>query len=258
MTRTFFSYNATLMSPRTPKYVEAMIREGDGFDYIRWLKSVREEEAQAKQAEATGTSGELAAAEIDRPISTPDSQAARPSLGAGPISKPALNPKAFRRTHRQAKSQTPKARLRRWLEKVCRAWREFQASRTRDAVYEYLAAVFAIVEHYKVRRRTTRLLRHAFDLVDLPFDKNTEPFTAIIRCTCGNTVDTKMISKWGRALRYAGRQKEPETRLKTFMKNIGGVNACADRYARLMRLGKPHNWEDPKCLGLASARHPLG
>jgi hypothetical protein len=63
------------------------------------------------------------------------------------------------------------ARLRRWLEKVRVAWDDFQASRARDAVYDYLEAVFAVVMHYKVRRRTNRLLRHAFAYADLPFDK---------------------------------------------------------------------------------------
>jgi hypothetical protein len=38
------------MSPRTAKYIEALVREGDSFDYDKWLKRVREEEAQAKQA----------------------------------------------------------------------------------------------------------------------------------------------------------------------------------------------------------------
>jgi hypothetical protein len=49
MTKTFFADRAALMSPRTTKYVQAMIREGDNFDYHKWLKRVREEEAQAKQ-----------------------------------------------------------------------------------------------------------------------------------------------------------------------------------------------------------------
>jgi hypothetical protein len=104
-----------------------------------------------------------------------------------------------------------------------------------DAVYDYLQAVFTIVMHFKVRRRTKRLLRHGFEFADLPFDKNVDPFTAIIRCTCGNTADDKMISKWARALRYVAECKEPGTRLKALMKEAGGVNACATRYARLMR-----------------------
>jgi hypothetical protein len=148
------------------------------------------------------------------------------------VSKPALSPRALRWPHRQPKSQTPKARLRRWLEKVRRAWDEFQASRTRDAVYGYLAAVFAIVMHYRVRRRTTRPLRHAFEFANLPFDKNADPFIAVIRCTSERGIDNKTISKWARALRYVARCREPRTRLKIVMKEVGGVNACADLYSR--------------------------
>jgi len=137
-----------------------------------------------------------------------------------------------------AKSQTPKARLRRWLAKIRRACGEFQASRTRDAVYGYLEAVFAIVMHYKVRRRTTRLLRHAFKFADRPFDKSADPFSVVIRCTSGRGIDGKTISKWSRALRYARRRKEPDMQLKAFMKEAGGINACAARYAK--HLGRGH------------------
>ena len=40
----------SLLSPRTADYVSALIREGDNFDYCRWLQQVRAEEAQAKQS----------------------------------------------------------------------------------------------------------------------------------------------------------------------------------------------------------------
>jgi hypothetical protein len=89
--------------------------------------------------------------------------------------------------------------------------------------------------HYKVRRRTKRLLRHASKFADLRFDKNADPFTAIIRCTSCDGVDSKMISKWARALRYAVRRKPPEMRLKAFMKDEGGGNECATGYANRRR-----------------------
>jgi hypothetical protein len=225
------------MSPRTAKYVEAMIREGDNFDYDEWLKRVREEEAQAKRAEATDRSGELAAAPVGKPRSTLDGHQARSNPTLRLVTKTTRVPRTLRRPHRQAKSQTRKIRLIRWLEKIHRAWGEFQASRSRDAVYDYLAAVFAIVMHYKVRRQTTKLLRHAFEFANLPFDKNADPFSAVIRCTSERDIDNKTISKWGRALRYASQRKEPDMRLKTFMKEAGGVNACAGRYAKLRRRG---------------------
>jgi hypothetical protein len=57
------------------------------------------------------------------------------------------------------------------------------------------------------------------------------PFTAVIRCTCNDSIDSKTISKCARALRYAAQGKAPRTRLEKFMKEAGGVNACADQYA---------------------------
>jgi hypothetical protein len=113
------------------------------------------------------------------------------------------------------------------------AWHDFQANRARDAVYDYLGAVFSIVMHYKMRRRTKGLLRHAFKFAGLRFDKNADPFTAIIHCTSGDAADNKLVSKWARGLRYAAKQKPCEMRLKAFMKAAGGINACAARYSRL-------------------------
>jgi hypothetical protein len=95
-----------------------------------------------------------------------------------------------------------------------------------------LEAVFAIVMHYKVRRRTARLLRHAFKFARLSFDPHVDPFTAIMQCTTGGDVDSKTISKYARALRYVARRKEPDMRLKRFMKKMGGVNACVSLYAK--------------------------
>jgi glutathione S-transferase len=142
----------------------------------------------------------------------------------------------LRRPLRQAKSKTPKARLVPWLERIS-TWDDFQASRTRDAVYGYLDAVFAIVEHYRVRRGTTRLRRYAFKFANLPLNDSSDPFAAVIRCTSGGATDTKTISKWARALRYVARSKVAPAQLKAFMKEVGGVNACADRHVAYLRRG---------------------
>jgi hypothetical protein len=215
------------VSPRTAKYVEAMVREG--FDYNEWLKEVREEEAEAKRVDAAGASGELVAAQIANPIKTSDRQLARANPALSLIPKTLLR---TRRRHQEAQSKTPKARLTRWLEKVRRASGEFQGSRRRDGVYEYLTAVFAIVMHYKVRRRTNRLLRHAFAFANLQFDRDRDAFSTVVRCTCGNAVDAKTISKYARALRFAAACKRPQTSLKRFMKKMGGLNTCAGLYAK--------------------------
>jgi hypothetical protein len=101
-------------------------------------------------------------------------------------------------------------------------------------VYDYLEAVVEIVTHYKVRRRTKRLLRRAFQFASLAFDKTADPFTAVIRCTSHDNADNKTVSKWARALRYVARCKVPPAQLEKFMKEAGGVNACAAGYVRYL------------------------
>jgi len=232
MTETLSTFRAPpLLSPRTANYVAALIRQGDNFDYYEWLQRVREEESEAKQAAAAFTSGKLIAAEIGPPIGT-DCREAWPNSGLALMTRTVPVPRAMWRPSHEPVRKSAKARLTRRLEKVRDAWHDFQASRARNAVYGYLGAVLAIVEHYKVRRRTTRLLRHAFEFANLPFDRSTDPFTAVIRCTSDGNADSKTISKWARALRYVARCKESGTRVRAFMKEAGGVNACASLYAR--------------------------
>src|ERR1700732_3716756 len=138
MTKLFFADRATLMSPRTAKYIEAMIREGDNFDYNKWLKKVRQEEAQAKRVRTAIPGRDVVATPVVYPINTSGSRDARASFGSALNSKPALNRRALRRRYQEAKSKTPNARLRRWLERVHCAWGEFQANRKRDAIYNFL------------------------------------------------------------------------------------------------------------------------
>jgi hypothetical protein len=111
------------------------------------------------------------------------------------------------------------------------AWEEFQETRDRDAVYEYLRAVFSIVQHYRWQGRTKKLIRRAYKFAELPFDKNADPFAVIIRCTCEQQLDRKTVSKWSRALRYVAQVKK-RTPLKPFMKDRGGINACANLYTQ--------------------------
>jgi hypothetical protein len=235
MTKTSFADSGALMSPRTAKYVEALMREGDNFDCQKWLQQVREEEAQAKRA--FSVPGEHAATEIATPSSTSNFRNPVPNAGRAVVLKAVPVSRPIWRLHREGISKGPK----RWLEKVRDAWNDFQATRARDAVYGYLKAVFAIVEHYKVRRRTKRLLRHAFKFANLAFDRNADLFIAVIRCTCNNAVDSKTISKWARALRYVAHCKKPRTPLKTFVKNMGGINACAAGYSKLRRRSSGRN-----------------
>jgi hypothetical protein len=215
-----------LLSPRTADYVSALIREGDDFDYCEWLQRVRGEEARTKC-----TPSKLVDPEMDNQAGTSAYHSTWPNSLL--LTRAARFPKALRQSHR-ASSKTSEIRIRLRLEKIRDAWDVFQARRARDAVYGYLETVFAIVEHYKVRRRTPRLRRHAFEFANLPLNNSSDIFTVVIRCTCADNADSKTISKWARALRYVARCKEPGTRVRAFMKEVGGVNACADRYAKYL------------------------
>ncbi len=225
-----------MLSPRTASYVEALIWQGDNFDYSKWLQEVRRREQKAKQVLAVHASDELVRREFGSQSNAPE----RPVWShSGPvrITRTAPIPITIRRFRRKTEDETPEARLTRRLERISDAWNDFQSSRARDAVYGYLASVFSIVEQYKVRRKTAKLLRHACEFADLPFDRNVDPFTAVIRCTSDGSVDSKMISKWARALRYVARSKRPTMPLEKFVKRVGGINACATLYARYFGRG---------------------
>ena len=229
MTEISFPFRDTfLWSPRTTNYIAALLREGDKFDYSGWLQRVREEEALAKELQQTMTV-RIVPPEIDAPINAFDGREASPNgkLLNGRVPTPIALP----RLHRKPPHSASGTRITGRLAKIRAEWVDFQASRTRDAVYGYLDAVFGIVKHYKMRRRTKRLLRHAFKFAALSFDRNVDPFTAVIRCT-SEDIDSKTISKWARALRYVARCKAPSIRIRAFMKEAGGINACANSYAK--------------------------
>ena len=147
----------------TADYVAALIREGDNFDYYTWLQRVREEEARAKQRSVTCASHELVVAETDNQTCKSDGIWPNAQL----VTRAVPIPRALRQAHRACKSKSSQIGIQRRLEKVSDAWDDFHSSRARDAVYGYLRAVFETVMHYKMRRRTKKLLRHAFEFAEL-------------------------------------------------------------------------------------------
>src|SRR5690349_5173933 len=141
-----------MLSPKTAKYVAALISQGDNFDYFKWLH-LREEECQANQTPAPLTPGNIIAPEFDPPLGTTDCPNGSLKWGSAAMTGPLPVRRVVYPSHHNVRDASPKARLTRRLEKIGEAWDDFQASRARDAVYGYLEAVFAIVEHYKVRRK---------------------------------------------------------------------------------------------------------
>ena len=226
-----------LFSPRTEKYVDAMIREGDEFNFRRWLQRVREEEAQANQVPAVFSSEESVASEIGDLTNTPGRFDAWVNSGSALQAKSASLSRAVCRSDHKPTRDSPDDRLRRRLMSVSDAFDEFQESRVRDAIFKYLSTVFDVVVDCKGRRRTKRLLRRAFQFAGLPVNENANPFATVIRCTSEQNLDCKTVSKYARALRYAAHCKKRRTPLKKFMKEMGGINACAERFASYIGRG---------------------
>jgi hypothetical protein len=227
-----------MLTGRTAKYVEAMIREGDDFDYFKWLRRVQQEEARVKSV-AVSTPVQPIVPGPDHPAKiahNPGEFIDSETAGKGEH-KSAVQQVIRGVRHGTKSVDKPEKSRRQRLGNVCNAWDDFQECRDRDAVYGYLRAVFSIVKHYSGRRRTKRLVRRAFDFAGLTIDKHADPFAAVIRCTCEHKLDNKTISKWSRALRYVARVKK-RIPLKTFMKNRGGINGCAALFAESLGRGK--------------------
>jgi hypothetical protein len=114
-------------------------------------------------------------------------------------------------------------------------WETVQACRSRDAIYGYLSAVFELVVWWEEERKAVTRAGRALHLRGYHSDREPEPFAAIILCTAGHRdADDRARSKWSRALRYAAEYKDLDEPLRDFVKRKGGINRCAERFARCL------------------------
>ena len=112
-------------------------------------------------------------------------------------------------------------------------WEMVQASRDRAAIYGYLAAVFETVMVWAKEGKAVKRAYRALHLRRYSSVREPEPFAAVILCASNpDKVDARTRSKWSRALRFAAAYKDPDESLRDFVKRQGGINACAERYAR--------------------------
>jgi hypothetical protein len=119
---------------------------------------------------------------------------------------------------------------------VRNAWDDCQANRDRDAIYSYLTAVFNLVAWWEAENRAIERGRKALRLNNIVPTDHDEPFAAVIRCTSDPAkVDKRTRSKWSRVLRYALKSKPHSESLDAFIKRKGKINACAERFTRVLR-----------------------
>jgi hypothetical protein len=125
--------------------------------------------------------------------------------------------------------------LRRDLERLRNTWDECQSDRSRDAIYSYLSAVFNLVAWWSAEDRAIERARKALRLHNIDLSDHDEPFAGVIRCTADPAkVDKRTRSKWSRVLRYALAYKSHSESLDKFIKDEGGINRCASRFARCL------------------------
>ncbi len=151
------------------------------------------------------------------------------------------------RLKRSANDSVPYSReaLRQDLLRVRNAWEECQAHRDRNAIYDYLTAVFDLVMWWSAEGRAVSRARWALQLQRLDLPTTNEPFAAIIRCTSDpGKVDKRTRSKWSRVLRYSAEYKSQGESLAAFIRRKGGINECASRFARCLGRRRS-NYEKP-------------
>ena len=124
------------------------------------------------------------------------------------------------------------------LGRLEREWELCQSTRDRNAIYEYLTAVFELVTVWVHEGTAVDYARWAIWLRGhRSAVLSPEPFATVIFCTADRKkADFRTRSKWSRVLRYAAKFKDLDEPLAAFIKRKGGINKCAARYAR--RLGR--------------------
>ena len=112
-------------------------------------------------------------------------------------------------------------------------WETFQSTNARDAVYQYLTAVFELVSWWAQEGRAVDRAHRALHLRGHHSVREPEPFATVIYCTADRgKVDDRTRSKWSRVLRYAAEYKDLGEPLRDFIKRRRGINECASRFAR--------------------------
>jgi hypothetical protein len=132
-------------------------------------------------------------------------------------------------------------------------WEMVQARRDRNAIYQYLTAVFELVMWWTLEGRAVNRAGRALHLRRYSSAREPEPFAAIILCTSDpDKVDDRTRSKWSRVLRYAAEYKDLDEPLRDFIVDRGGINECALRFARRLGRRSQHRAETV-CFGETAA-----
>jgi hypothetical protein len=117
------------------------------------------------------------------------------------------------------------------LEQLRVIWQQVQRTRQRNAVYDFLEAVYDVVSRFNRAGRGRKLLEKLHRL-DRKLKRIHEPYSAVIHFATNHAVDSRTRSKWSRLLRFAEQAKKRTEMLDEFIRQSGGINECAARKGR--------------------------
>jgi hypothetical protein len=126
--------------------------------------------------------------------------------------------------------------LYRELKCIRAAFRKYERSHGRNAVYEYLEAVFALVSSWFRQGSELWHARWCLLLKGKVVPRALDPFAAVILCTVDRRkIHRLTVSKWARALARAIKHKPQDSSLPHFVQGLGGINKAAAKASRLRR-----------------------
>ncbi len=146
------------------------------------------------------------------------------------VPPPTLPP--VRRNRTSSPELNIQERIERQFAQARRAWLRYQSSRQRSVVYDYLTAVFEIVQCWKMLGTTRTWSLHALSAAEnCRAVRTRDPVAIVIFCTSDpRVVDAKTRSKWSRCLRQADRFKPNDESLTSYIQAQGGINNCAHQW----------------------------
>jgi len=175
---------------------------------------------------------------VNKPIST---LATKPAVPTRPLVRQKIVGPVNRHSLAQRTISVPTSNLLPSIEaelaKVRSAWARYRSTNGRDAIYIYLTAVSRVVTRWQRLNCAVKNSRAALRLQHDAPQMKLEAFGIVIFCTSDPEIaDARTRSKWSRVLRYALKAKPIGQGLTEFIKSKAGLNECARRSARRIRL----------------------
>jgi hypothetical protein len=112
------------------------------------------------------------------------------------------------------------------LARLTAAWKTYQSTRVRDAVYLLLDEAYQIGLRWKRERRAKQNCRFALSQQQEPIRMQPEPFAVLL--FCAGVVDSRERSKFSRVLRVA--EAHEAGSVERFCKKRDGINQVAGMF----------------------------